>query len=143
MFIESFQILHGSVRDEDKYIVTQPDALRELRFLGTQLALFGYTHHQWGYFEGEDGYLQEAKPTFFRGCGLVGLELLPREKSILNSGSVGQPRDGDLRAAFCICDSNRQQVEYRRVPYSIEATQRRMEELGLLAPLIQRLSFGH
>lgn len=140
--IEEFQIVHGSVRDEDKYVVTQPDALEELRHLETELVFFGHTHHQGGYMEDGNGYLQEVKPSFFRGCSLAALELLPGEKYFLNPGSVGQPRDGDIRAAFAIYDRGRRQLEYWRVPYSVETTQRRMEENGLPESLAQRLSFG-
>lgn len=143
MPIQGFQIVHGSGRDEDKYIVTQPDAREELRNLATGLVFFGHSHHQGGYFEEADGSLREVKPSFFRGRSRVALELLQEEKYFLNPGSVGQPRDGDTRAAFAIYDAGAQQVEYWRVPYDVEATQRRMEECGLPLSLIQRLSFGH
>jgi predicted phosphodiesterase len=143
MCIESFQIVHGSVRDEDKYIVTQPDALEELRVLNADLAFFGHTHHQGGYMEDENGCLQEVKPTFFRGCASVGLGLRRGEKYFLNPGAVGQPRDGDTRAAFCIYDSVGKHVEFWRVPYDVAATQQRMNECGLPDALVQRLSFGH
>ena len=140
---EEFQIVHGSVRDEDKYIVTQPDAIEELRHLETELVFFGHSHHQGGYMEDANGYLQEVKPSFFRGRSLVALELLPGEKYFLNPGSVGQPRDGDTRAAFAIYDRGRRRLEYWRVPYCVEAIQRRMMECGLPESLVQRLSFGH
>lgn len=141
--MDEFQIVHGSVRDEDKYIVTQPDALEELRALETPLVFFGHSHHQGGYMEDANGYLQEVKPSFFRGCSLAALQLLPGEKYFLNPGSVGQPRDGDIRAAFAIYDKERRQMEYWRVPYSVETTQTRMMECGLPESLVQRLSFGH
>ncbi len=61
---------------------------------------------------------------------------------MLNPGSIGQPRDGDTRAAFAIADLPNHSVEFWRVPYNIEAVQKRMEAAGLPAPLILRLSFG-
>ncbi|MGD0698044.1 MAG: metallophosphoesterase family protein [Terriglobia bacterium] len=143
MCIQTFQIVHGSIGDEDRYIVTQPDAWEEFRNLATELVFFGHTHHQGGYFLDVTDSLHELKPSFFRGCSRVALELLPGEKYLLNPGSVGQPRDGDNRAAFAIYDAERQQLEYWRVPYNVEATQIRMEECDLPAALIQRLSFGH
>lgn len=143
VYIESFQIVHGSVRDEDRYVVTQSDALEELRVLGTHLTFFGHSHHQGGYMEDEKGYLQEVKPTFFRGCASAGLELLCGEKYFLNPGSAGQPRDRDTRAGFCIYDSVGRRVEFWRVPYDVAATQQRMMECGLPDALVQRLSFGY
>ena len=143
LHVEGFQIVHGSPRDEDKYLVSQDDAFEELRHLGPELVFFGHTHSQGGYFEDEGGHLQQVKPALFRGCSRVALELLLGEKYLLNPGSVGQPRDGDVRAAFALYDDRRRQVEYWRVPYPFETTQRRMEEAGLPESLVQRLSFGH
>jgi hypothetical protein len=55
---------------------------------------------------------------------------------------VGQPRDGDPRAAFAISDIPNNTVDFWRVPYDIEAVQKRMAEAGLPEPLINRLLFG-
>jgi diadenosine tetraphosphatase ApaH/serine/threonine PP2A family protein phosphatase len=61
---------------------------------------------------------------------------------LLNPGSVGQPRDGDTRAAFVIADLPNKSVEFWRVPYDIESVQKRMGVGGLPEPLIMRLAFG-
>jgi len=61
---------------------------------------------------------------------------------LLNPGSVGQPRDGDPRAAFAIADMEHNVVEFWRVPYDIESVQQRMHAAGLPEPLILRLTFG-
>jgi diadenosine tetraphosphatase ApaH/serine/threonine PP2A family protein phosphatase len=61
---------------------------------------------------------------------------------LLNPGSIGQPRDGDTRAAFAIADVENAVVEFWRVPYDIEAVQKRMAAAGLPEPLILRLQFG-
>ena len=55
---------------------------------------------------------------------------------------MGQPRDGDTRAAFAIADLQNKSVEFWRVPYDIEAVQKRMTAAGLPEPLVLRLSFG-
>jgi len=62
----------------------------------------------------------------------------------VNPGSVGQPRDGDARAAFAVYlkDEGRDAVEYWRVPYEVESTQRKMLDAGLPQLLARRLSFG-
>jgi diadenosine tetraphosphatase ApaH/serine/threonine PP2A family protein phosphatase len=60
----------------------------------------------------------------------------------LNPGSIGQPRDGDPRAAFAIANLDEQLVDFWRVPYDIEAVQNRMTRAGLPEPLVLRLSFG-
>jgi predicted phosphodiesterase len=141
--VGGFQIVHGSLRDEDKYLMSRNDAYEELRAMDPGLVFFGHTHSQGGFAEDANGFLQEVKPVLFRGSSRVALELLPGEKYLLNPGSVGQPRDEDIRAAFCLYDEACRQVEYWRVPYPVEKTQRRMEESGLPDFLVQRLSFGH
>jgi len=68
---------------------------------------------------------------------------LPDEgRAILNPGSVGQPRDGDSRAAYAILDTVEATWQVRRVAYPIEITQAHMREAGLPDRLITRLSFG-
>ncbi len=70
------------------------------------------------------------------------LWVLPeRRRAIINPGSVGQPRDGDPRAAYLIYDTD-VGFEFRRVEYDIAATQRRMAELGLSPRMAARLAHG-
>jgi diadenosine tetraphosphatase ApaH/serine/threonine PP2A family protein phosphatase len=55
---------------------------------------------------------------------------------------VGQPRDGDPRAAYVVADTEARTVTLFRVPYPIEETQRKMDAAGLPVPLIERLALG-
>jgi len=80
------------------------------------------------------------KPAF--GSPFSRLTLEEGTTYLLNPGSIGQPRDGDPRAAFAIADMEEQWVEFWRVSYDIEDVQRRMTQAGLPEPLILRLSFG-
>ena len=64
------------------------------------------------------------------------------ERCYVNPGAVGQPRDGDPRASYALLDTDRGNVEFRRVGYAVRATQRRMGDAGLPWPLIERLSHG-
>jgi diadenosine tetraphosphatase ApaH/serine/threonine PP2A family protein phosphatase len=61
---------------------------------------------------------------------------------MINPGSVGQPRDGDPRAAYALLEPKTAQVSFRRVGYDIATTQRRMRERRLPEMLADRLSFG-
>jgi len=61
---------------------------------------------------------------------------------LLNPGSVGQPRDGDPRAAWLLLDLERRFAAFHRVPYSIEDTQSEMRERGLPRALATRLERG-
>lgn len=64
------------------------------------------------------------------------------DRLILNPGSVGQPRDGDSRAAFAILDDAEMTVTFYRVPYDIGATQTLMSEYKLPTRLSLRLDYG-
>ena len=60
----------------------------------------------------------------------------------MNPGSVGQPRDGDPRASAMLLDTEKNTVEWRRVEYPVEQTQKLMEKLDLPPRLVARLQFG-
>ncbi|MEZ4868900.1 MAG: metallophosphoesterase family protein [Caldilineaceae bacterium] len=72
----------------------------------------------------------------------VQLEVSVRQRLILNPGSVGQPRDNDVRAAFAILDLEQLIWRYERVAYPIDLTQNQMRAVKLPKRLIDRLSFG-
>ena len=61
---------------------------------------------------------------------------------LVNPGSVGQPRDGDPRAAFAIYDSDLRILTLRRVAYPVEAAQKRIFSAGLPPSLAHRLALG-
>jgi diadenosine tetraphosphatase ApaH/serine/threonine PP2A family protein phosphatase len=64
------------------------------------------------------------------------------KKYFVNVGSVGQPRDGDNRAAYAIYDTMARKVEIRRVAYDIATTQRKIIDAGLPERLALRLEAG-
>jgi diadenosine tetraphosphatase ApaH/serine/threonine PP2A family protein phosphatase len=61
---------------------------------------------------------------------------------LVNPGSVGQPRDGDPRAAWLFADLERASAAFRRVSYPVERTQAEMVEAGLPPLLAARLAVG-
>jgi diadenosine tetraphosphatase ApaH/serine/threonine PP2A family protein phosphatase len=68
--------------------------------------------------------------------------LKPGSRYLINAGAVGQPRDGDPRACLVLLDPAGQSVEFVRVAYDIEDTQRRMRALGYPEALVVRLKAG-
>ncbi len=64
------------------------------------------------------------------------------KKYFINVGSVGQPRDGDWRAAYVIYDHDNQEISLHRLPYDLETTQRKILEAGLPHQLADRLALG-
>ncbi|MGH9715200.1 MAG: metallophosphoesterase family protein [Candidatus Acidiferrales bacterium] len=140
--IDGFTIVHGSTYDEDEYVFSPALALDALTNSLTPITFFGHTHVQGGFTQrGEDDVqTQHAAPGAARESSNLTIE--SGTKYLLNPGSVGQPRDGDVRAGFAIADMERQSVEFWRVPYDIERVQERMSRAGLPEPLVLRLAFG-
>lgn len=90
-------------------------------------------------------------PMFVRKQGDVIEPSVPRDGEVfeldggpvcVNPGGVGQPRDGDSRAAWALLDTDEGRVTFFRVPYDIATTQRRIREAGLPGVLADRLSLG-
>ncbi|MFH1577781.1 MAG: metallophosphoesterase family protein [Candidatus Omnitrophota bacterium] len=61
---------------------------------------------------------------------------------IVNVGSIGQPRDGNNQAGFCVYDTNKQEVELIRASYDIQSAQRKIITACLPSFLSDRLSTG-
>lgn len=70
------------------------------------------------------------------------LEIEPGYRYIVNVGSVGQPRDGDPRAAYCVFDTMEKKIEIKRIEYDLETAQRKIRAAGLPEMLAERLEFG-
>ncbi len=143
MEVEGFQILHGSILDEDEYVFVLQDALEGFSELRHRLTFFGHTHIQGGFLRSAGGAAETIRPSFPPGIGTKRLELKGPDQYLLNPGSTGQPRDGDSRAAFVLYTPGEGgQVEYWRVPYKIAATQQKMRQASLPEVLSLRLSLG-
>lgn len=138
---ENFTMIHGSLHDEDEYVFAPELALPGLQDAPSQVVFFGHTHLQGGFtLKGEEMGVLQFKPTADAPFATLSIE--KGTTYLLNPGSIGQPRDGDPRAAFAIADLDKHMVEFWRVPYDIEDVQKRMTQAGLPEPLIMRLSFG-
>jgi predicted phosphodiesterase len=139
--IDGISFIHGALQDEDEYVFGPAQALEGLLDSPSAVTFFGHTHIQGGFTLRDDQVnVQQLKPS---GENLFATLSLEHGTSyLLNPGSVGQPRDGDPRAAFAIADLDNELVEFWRVPYDIGSVQDRMARSGLPEPLILRLSFG-
>jgi len=140
--LDGFQAVHGSPLDEDDYILGPGQAFPLLRNLETQIVCFGHTHHQGGFMISPQGRYQSIHPPMKKDGLVLTLQLEDQGRYLINPGSVGQPRDGDSRAAFAVLDTRQRAVEYFRVSYDLRRTQAKMRQAGLPELLIQRLEHG-
>jgi diadenosine tetraphosphatase ApaH/serine/threonine PP2A family protein phosphatase len=132
------EICHGSPFDEDAYIFDELDAMRALRTASRPLCLYGHTHYPVA-FALADGALTTAGPSRAAESRLAIEEGV---RYLVNPGSVGQPRDGDPRAAYAIVDTAARHVELCRVDYDVEIAQAKVIEAGLPEVLARRLAAG-
>jgi putative phosphoesterase len=108
------KLVHGHPDDPDRY--TYPDEFSAAMLEGEELLVLGHTHVQ-GHERFEEGI-------------------------VCNPGSVGQPRDGDPRAAYAIADLEEGEIEERRVEYDIDAVAEAVDRAGLPERIGQRLYAG-
>ncbi|HZP00275.1 MAG TPA: metallophosphoesterase family protein [Terriglobia bacterium] len=142
VLLETFGIVHGAPLDEDEYLLAPTDALPALKALPTQLVFFGHTHIQGGFMLSPQGRFQSIRVPSPQNDQPVVFTVQDGGRYLINPGSVGQPRDGDPRAAFAIFDETHRMVEYYRTAYDIAKTQEKMRKASLPDPLIRRLEFG-
>ena len=135
---DQLEICHGTPADEDAYIFGELDVLHALRCTTHPLCLFGHTHVPIAFGHGEQGL-----DLLGRGHhDEIRVSLDRHTKYLLNPGSVGQPRDGDPRAAYGILDDAERLLVLYRVAYPVERAQERIIEAGLPVALARRLAIG-
>lgn len=134
---------HGSLLDEDEYVLSVRDAWEPLKQAATRINFFGHTHLQGGFATNDEEWFR-LKPDYSTHNDAEEYELDLREgaRYLLNPGSVGQPRDGDWRAAFAIYDDAAMTVTFCRVPYEVRVAQMRIIRAGLPDRLATRLRDG-
>ena len=107
---------HGSPRNDDEYIFERSADEWVIRMAGAPFVILGHTH--------------------------LPMTRLFRSGLVVNPGSVGQPRDGDPRAAWGVLDLTRRTFDVRRVPYDIDAVAGEIRKAGLPHELADRLYAG-
>ena len=133
------EICHGSPADEDTYIFADSDAAEGLAFARRPACFFGHTHLPTALTLSPERQLD----VLVQGGGSHPvIALAPGGKYLINPGSVGQPRDGDPRAAFALLDTEAREVTLARTAYPVERAHDRILAAGLPKVLAQRLIVG-
>jgi diadenosine tetraphosphatase ApaH/serine/threonine PP2A family protein phosphatase len=134
---------HGSPLNEDHYIISMRDAWSPLQRMSTEITFFGHTHVQ-GAFSQQAPEWQEIRPLYSseNEAEHFSIEVPIGTRHLINPGSVGQPRDGDWRAAFAIYDTAAERVIFYRIPYDVASAQQAIRSARLPERLASRLSTG-
>lgn len=140
-------LAHGSPLDEDHYILNMRDAWAPLQQSPSTVTFIGHTHVQGGFALAgatPSAEWHELRPRFHSRhlAETWLLKLPPGNRHLINPGSIGQPRDGDWRAAFAIYDTEAAEITFHRTPYDVTAAQGHILMAGLPERLAARLREG-
>jgi predicted phosphodiesterase len=133
---DAVEICHGAPFDEDHYIFDEQDVLLAIAKASARICLFGHTH-----LPGVFTLIADDEPAIATS-ETDAFTLPAREKVLINVGSVGQPRDGDWRAAYGIVDPDDNTLQLFRVEYDVAGAQARIRGEGLPEWLAVRLERG-
>ena len=130
------ELYHGSPRDPVwEYVLTVEAARAAFAATEAPIVLVGHSHVPLAL------HLDGAEVA--GGLAKAGTEVdLSSGRWLLNPGSVGQPRDGDPRAAYLLLNLDSRRADFVRVEYAIDQTKAEMREHGLPAALAERLAYG-
>jgi predicted phosphodiesterase len=133
---DRFVVMHGSLRGplweymRDAFVAGETFSL-----LDRPVGFFGHSHIQGGFVDLDGRVIALDHAT-------GSIDLLPAGRYLINPGSVGQPRDGDSRAAYAIIDFAERKAFFQRVPYDIQATMQGILHAGLPSQFAERLQRG-
>lgn len=132
--VETFTIVHSTLDTPEMwgYVFDKLEAEANFAYQTTTLCFYGHTHVPLA-FEKADGIRSGLYSKVRVSLG---------KKYFINVGSVGQPRDGDPRAAYVTYDMRENLIELRRVPYDFTITQQKILDAGLPGRVAARLAVG-
>lgn len=132
--VETFTIVHSTLDTPEMwgYVFDKLEAEANFSYQVTSLCFFGHTHVPLAFEKGEG----------IKGGLYSKIRLAMGRKYFVNVGSVGQPRDGDPRAAYATFDLLDNEIELHRVPYDFRITQKKIHDAGLPNRVAARLAIG-
>ncbi len=132
-----FTMVHGTLHDPEEflYMFSGADAMATFDVLKKQICFVGHSHVPCVFIlKGGKLYLERSLSKKIR--------VEEDARYVINVGSVGQPRDGDSRACYCVYDTDNAEIEFRRIEYDVEGARDRIIKAGLPAVLGDRLLYG-
>lgn len=134
--IDNFTCVHGSLYhpEEFNYILNLDAAAMTFANLKKDICFIGHSHSPAIIIYNENGNIDYIDSEV--------IKISEGKKYIINAGSVGQPRDGNPDACYCIYDTDERIIEIKRVPYEVHLAQKKIIEAGLPQFLATRLAGG-
>lgn len=131
------EICHGTPFDEDVYVFDDLDAMRAIHEARRPLCLFGHTHVVAAF-----QVSKEMRAVAHIHAGQIQIPADGGSRLLVNCGAVGQPRDGDPRAAYGLLDTATRTLLLQRTEYDVQGAQAKILAAGLPDVLAQRLAVG-
>lgn len=133
---EYFTLVHGTLSEPEEfdYMFEAYTAEKSFRLMQTQICFIGHTHVPCAFMKDKYGLIH------FKQDDTINIE--PQNKYIINVGSVGQPRDANPKASFCVYDTNNKEVRLKRIVYDAELSRQKIISSGLPKFLGDRLLAG-
>jgi predicted phosphodiesterase len=134
--IDNILTVHATPEQPEQwhYITSAEDAYRNLVNMSVPICFVGHSHVPMAFIQ------QEEEQILLQSAAEVDIQ--PGQKVIINVGSVGQPRDGDPRAAYGIFDMKENKFNLKRLAYAVRKVQEKMQKKNLPSFLIERLESG-
>jgi predicted phosphodiesterase len=132
--VSNFTIVHATLDAPQRwgYVFDKLAAAASFTYQNTPVCFFGHTHVPVAF----------IRDSVVRGGTYSKFRVEPGRKYFVNVGAVGQPRDGNPKAAYVIYDVDEGSIELRRLDYDIAAAQKKILAAGLPARLAERLAMG-
>jgi predicted phosphodiesterase len=132
--VASFTIVHATLDGPQRwgYVFDKLAAAASFTYQNTPVCFFGHTHVPVAF----------IRDSVVRGGTYSKFKVEPGRKYFVNVGSVGQPRDGNPKAAYVVYDMDEGSIELRRLDYDIPKAQKKILDVGLPPRLAERLSMG-
>ena len=133
---ENLTLVHGTLDNPQDFNYLSDGYIAEesFRLLETDICFVGHSHVAGTFSKDKNDNI------YYHQNGRI--EIKDENKYIVNVGSVGQPRDGNPKAAYCIYDTEKKEVQIKRINYDIEAARKKILYAGLPEFLGERLATG-
>jgi predicted phosphodiesterase len=132
--VSNFTIVHATLDAPQRwgYVFDKLAAAASFTYQNTPVCFFGHTHVPVAF----------IRDSVVRGGTYSKFRVEPGRKYFVNVGAVGQPRDGNPKAAYVIYDMDEGSIELRRLDYDIPGAQKKILDAGLPPRLAERLAMG-
>jgi len=117
---EDLTMVHGTLDEpgDFNYMTDDDIAFRTFELLETDICFVGHTHVPGVFIKSENNHIRYREDN--------NTNIKEDSKYIINVGSVGQPRDGDPKAAYCIYDTDKKNIQIKRVNYDTQTTRKKI-----------------